>query len=110
MQRIDLAEYETAPNVPIEPTLAAELHRPPALTVVPARGVSDSWDVQAAQFVGVIQAGDIEFRIHPKVGVERLLFLLAFAADPAGWKQFTADFRRSSRLGERDRTRVCPPR
>jgi 5-methylcytosine-specific restriction enzyme subunit McrC len=92
MRRIELAEHQTRGLVALTTAEAAQLQGTPALTLTPSAGGAGLWDLRAAQYVGVIQASDLEVRIHPKVPVGRLLFLLGYAADPTGWKAFPADF------------------
>ncbi|MBL8775347.1 MAG: hypothetical protein JNK12_05430 [Acidimicrobiales bacterium] len=62
------------------------------MSVAPSTLDPDRWDVTAAQHVGIVFAGDCEVRIRPKVAVERLFFLLGYAADSTGWHQDAADF------------------
>jgi 5-methylcytosine-specific restriction enzyme subunit McrC len=43
-----------------------------------------AWELSAAAKVGATRIGDLVVRIHPKVQVDRLLFLLGYARNP-GW-------------------------
>lgn len=92
MRRIELAEHQTLSSVALTTTEAARLQGTPALTLTPSAGGAEVWDLRAAHLVGVIQTDDLEVRIHPKVSVDRLLFLLGFATDQSGWKDLPADF------------------
>jgi 5-methylcytosine-specific restriction enzyme subunit McrC len=92
MRRIELAEHQTRGSILLTTAEAAQLQGTPALGLTPSPGGAGLWDVRAAHYVGVLQASDLEVRIHPKVPVGRLLFLLGYAADPTGWKDLPADF------------------
>jgi 5-methylcytosine-specific restriction enzyme subunit McrC len=48
--------------------------------------------LRAAQHVGVIRTEGVEVRIRPKVPVERVLFLAAYATDQTGWTDTVAQF------------------
>jgi 5-methylcytosine-specific restriction enzyme subunit McrC len=47
----------------------------------------DIWSIRAAGKVGVVQIGDVEVRIRPKVLIDRLLFLLGYAIKPGDWRE-----------------------
>ncbi|PZG16119.1 restriction endonuclease [Micromonospora craterilacus] len=49
----------------------------------PADGV---WHVRAGRKVGALRIGRVEVHIEPKVPIARLLFLMGYARDPAGWR------------------------
>jgi 5-methylcytosine-specific restriction enzyme subunit McrC len=56
-----------------------------ASRVVDARGLGDgAWELTAGTKVGATRIGDLIIRIHPKVPIQRLLFLLGYARSP-GW-------------------------
>jgi 5-methylcytosine-specific restriction enzyme subunit McrC len=92
MRRIELAEHQTLGSVALSRQEAARLQGTPALTLTPSAGGAEAWDLRAAHLVGVIQSEDLEVRIHPKVPVDRLLFLLGYATDQTGWKDLPAGF------------------
>lgn len=92
MRHVDLVEYGTAFGVELDKPTAAALHGSPAVSVAPSTLDPDRWDITAAQHVGIVFAGDCEVRVRPKVAVERLFFLLGYAADSSGWHQEAAAF------------------
>ena len=74
---------------PVQLTLAeaSALNRSALVNVTPE---GDGWRVTAAYAVGVVRCGDLVVRVHPKVGVLKVLELLArargirnFAVDPS---------------------------
>ena len=48
-----------------------------------------SWDLTSTGKVGVARVGDVEIWITPKLPIDRLLFLVGYAADPRGWRDDT---------------------
>ncbi|MBG0818399.1 McrC family protein [Planomonospora sp. ID82291] len=47
------------------------------------------WEVTPRGRVGVALIGDVEVWVTPKLAIDRLLFLVGYAADPKGWRQET---------------------
>jgi 5-methylcytosine-specific restriction enzyme subunit McrC len=62
------------------------------VTVTPSVEQPGAWSVRAAQHVGVIIVDEeLEVRIRPKVPIDRLLFLVAFARDERIWRTDIVD-------------------
>lgn len=70
---------------------AAELSGLDLVDVV-AQPQSDGWVLVANSRIGVAIGNGWELRVRPKLAVPRLFFLLAYAADPRGWKDESAEF------------------
>ncbi len=70
---------------------AAELARLDLVDVV-ARPPADSWLLIADSRIGVATGRGWELRVRPRLVVPKLFFLLAYAADPKGWKDESAQF------------------
>ncbi len=85
MRRVTLAEYESLDGVELSSAEAALLSDTRALDVQPS-WQRERWTLRASSYVGVLRAGGVEVWIRPKVPVDRLLYLLGFAADPTGWR------------------------
>lgn len=83
--RFELAEYERVAGVTLTQRQARSLQSSRAIGVSPDPVVEDAWELRAAQYVGIVQAEDVEVRITPKVPVDRLMFLLAYARDERAW-------------------------
>ncbi|HEV2780179.1 MAG TPA: restriction endonuclease, partial [Actinophytocola sp.] len=56
------------------------------VTAAPSKLVRGMWDVTPKGKVGVARVGDVQLWIRPKLTINRLLFLLGYAADPKGWR------------------------
>lgn len=65
--------------------LAAEIKRS-GLVDVRLLAAPDEWELASESKVGVVVADDWELRVHPKLEIPKLLFLLAYAHSPDGWR------------------------
>jgi 5-methylcytosine-specific restriction enzyme subunit McrC len=70
---------------------AAELAALDLVDVV-AQAHGDAWLLVANSRIGVALGSGWELRVRPKLAVPQLFFLLAYAADPKGWKDESAEF------------------
>ena len=70
---------------------AAELADLDLVDVV-AQPRDDSWALVANSRIGVASGNGWELRVKPRLAVPKLFFLLAYAADPHGWKEEVAEF------------------
>ncbi len=43
--------------------------------------------LSAGSYVGVVRVGDVQLRVHPKLRIRRLLWLVGYAHDPGGWRE-----------------------
>jgi 5-methylcytosine-specific restriction enzyme subunit McrC len=55
----------------------------------PSAFEADLWELSARGPVGVARIDDAEVWITPKLPIDRLLFLVGYAADPRGWRADT---------------------
>ncbi len=70
---------------------AAEVARS-GLVDVSAEPQSDQWRLRSGSCVGIAVGDGWELRVHPKIEVQKLMFVLGYARDPSGWRQDLADF------------------
>jgi 5-methylcytosine-specific restriction enzyme subunit McrC len=63
-----------------------------SLVDVLAGPATDTWTLVSNSRVGVASGPGWELRVSPKLAVPKLFFLLAYALDPNGWKDESADF------------------
>jgi len=52
----------------------------------------NSWTLVSGSKVGVMIGDSWTLRVQPKLTVSRLMFLLGYAADPRGWRNFSVPF------------------
>ena len=91
MIRVELDEWERRSGVELTADTAAALQGTRMVNVSPSTTVPDAWDLRAAQYVGVIDVGEVELWIRPKVGVSRLLDLLLYGRQDR-WRDRIAGF------------------
>ena len=92
------------------PTLTLTQHRPklgvrlsiqerdllaslvPDLSIVPTAGSESIYELTAGSRIGNVVVGDLSIRIQPKIRIDRVLFLLSYALNPAQWMSDPFDF------------------
>jgi 5-methylcytosine-specific restriction enzyme subunit McrC len=62
------------------------------LVDVVAEPHSDAWVLVGDSRIGVAVGNGWELRVKPRIAVPKLFFLLAYATDPKGWKDESAEF------------------
>lgn len=72
--------------------------RETGLVDVVAEAAQGRWRLESGSRVGVATGATWELRVDPRIEVPQLLFLLAYALDPAGWKDEVAGFSAEPRL------------
>jgi len=83
---ISLAEYQTTTAVSLSSETRDRLaERVPSLSISPSRGMPGHWDLTPGAVVGVIDLGPLVIDIHPKLPVDRLLFLLSYSFHSGEW-------------------------
>ena len=87
MNRLEVREYESLEAVPLHHHDAAALGRSRGVSVSASAAGPGKWDIKAANYVGLVQAGDTEVHIRPKVATRRLLFLVAYSLRGQRWQE-----------------------
>ena len=85
MKRLELSEYGALEAADLSLAEVVALAATRAVEVAPSLEPG-RWKLRAAQRVGVVQVGATELWVHPKVPVNRLLYLLGYARDQRGWR------------------------
>ena len=62
------------------------------LSIEPAWGQEGFFNIEATSYVGTVDLGTTRIEIRPKIGINRLLFLLSYSVDPRDWERLEADF------------------
>lgn len=84
---LSLAEHQTTPGVKLSPGEPEELRRAVrSLVVVPSIIRPGTWDLTPGSTVGIVQLGGRTVVIRPKLDLDRVLFLVAYALDPKRWQ------------------------
>jgi 5-methylcytosine-specific restriction enzyme subunit McrC len=82
-------ELEAWAQAPVSAEIATAVAGSPLAEV---RLVGDRWHLAAGSSVGVSVGRGWELRVHPRIPIPKLLFLLAYAQDQRGWRADPASF------------------
>lgn len=85
MDPLTLTEGESAKAVRLTDAEAEALDTAELAVVSRAPG-SDCWLVAAGTKVGVVRVGTLQVSIRPKIGIDRLVFLMGYATKPKFWR------------------------
>lgn len=64
----------------------------PGVSIMGVEGEADLYRLNPGSNVGAVQLGDRRFELRPKLGVRRLMFLMAYSMDPKNWLNSDFDF------------------
>lgn len=99
MRRLELTEGEPAQVVELSQVEADALESA-ELAVVTREPGSMQWSVAPGRKVGVIQAGDLQVSVRPKIRIERLVFLMGYATSPTFWRNHSVNLDSENDLPE----------
>lgn len=85
MELLTLTEGEPTKIVQLSNAEAEALDAAELAVVTRAPG-SDNWLVAAGTKVGVVRVGALQVSIRPKISIDRLVFLMGYAAKPKFWR------------------------
>lgn len=92
MQRLILHEYRRLSAVTLTAEQVVALRREcPSVSVSPSSEGVGRWDLTPDHQVGLVRLQDLTIEIRPKLPIERVLFLIAYALDRVGWKALLAE-------------------
>lgn len=86
MRSVDLTEYRTTEGVALDPDQLRDLASlVPSMTVAPSINHPGRWNLTPGADVGIVVLGNTTITIGPKIGIDRLMFLIAYVLDPVRW-------------------------
>ena len=94
---VHLSEYGPAEDVDCQPDQAAALVATGLVEVRPTTRIGCSTLVPHGK-VGAVSAGDLHVHVAPKIGINRVLFLLEYAPGRPSWHTPTVDVARDTDL------------
>jgi 5-methylcytosine-specific restriction enzyme subunit McrC len=86
--RIELGETGRAQSR-LTPMQGQRLAASGVVRATPSAFDAGRWEITPCGPVGVARVGDVEVWVTPKLPIDRLLFLVGYAADPKGWRDET---------------------
>lgn len=91
MAEITLKEYEeTVYGGTLDSWQLSKL-RDARVDVYPESLDGTTWTLKPSSFVGALNLGSLSIVIRPKIPVDRVMFLVAYAMDPKGWRYLVSD-------------------
>jgi 5-methylcytosine-specific restriction enzyme subunit McrC len=100
MRLLTLTEYQTARHVPLTAFERDELQRLAGISIAPAAGSDDHYDLTPGSRVGAVTIGDFAVEIRPKLPIDRLLFLISYTLERRRWKDLEFDLAGADALVE----------
>ncbi len=101
MTTIQLREYDESEPIKLSIVERDALQRLIGrATISPVAERSDHYTINPKNTVGVARTGDLVVEIQPKLPIERALFLVAYALNPAYWRQHLVDLQSAETLHE----------
>ena len=88
MPTLTLVEYESRS---INVTLDLEQRKVLAgayIDVTPPTDEKAKWVLRPSSHIGTVRVGDLSIVVRPKIPVDRVMFLVAYAIDPKDWKKY----------------------
>lgn len=96
-----LTEHRCSPDVALSHAELARLREIlPSLRVVPSARGEGLYDLTPDSTIGAIQLEELSILIRPKLPISRVLFLVSYALDPRGWREWGFDFEEEHSLVE----------
>lgn len=99
MRRLTLTEGDPALPFSLTDAEAAALGSAELAIVSRTPGTAD-WTVAAGTKVGVARVGELQVSIRPKIAIDRLVFLMGYAAKPTFWRNHSVMLDAESDLPE----------
>ena len=96
MEPLRLTAWE--PKLAELPAEVAQAIKASGLVRVELERTPSTWRLVPDSRVGVVLGPDWELRVEPRLDVPKLMFLLGYARDPNGWRDFVAPMARENEL------------
>ena len=92
MQTLTLHEYENHP-VNFQPDKAQFAGLAAAgIEVTPSSSAGASYLLRPSSRIGAVSVGGLSIVVRPKIPIDRVMFLVAYALDPRDWRKYPFDF------------------
>ena len=90
MTTLTLREYKEHPvNIALDPGQLAGL-KAEHIEVSPPESSDATWVLKPSSHVGALRLGTLSIVVRPKIQVDRVMFLVAYALDPRQWRQYVS--------------------
>ena len=87
MRHLELKEYEShSGNVPLDKDQLRALADAP-IEVTPSPDADGAYRLKTSSYIGALNIGELAVVIRPKIPIDRVMFLIAYAMDPRDWRK-----------------------
>ena len=91
MMQLTLREYEPSRvNVPLDIEQRKVLAGA-CIDVTPPIDAGTTWVLRPSSCIGTVRLGDLSVIVRPKIPIDRVMFLVAYAIDPKDWRKYPFD-------------------
>ena len=95
MRRLELKEYALCPeNVPLDRDQRQAL-KDANIEVTPSPDEDGAYRLKPSSYVGAVNIGELAVVVWPKIPINRVMFLIAYAMDPKSWRGDPVDLDRT---------------
>ena len=95
MQRLELKEYTPYPrNVSLDKDQRRALTADARIEVLPSPEEEGTYRLRPSSYIGALNMGELAVFVRPKVPIDRVMFLIAYAMDPRNWRKDSVDLAR----------------
>ncbi len=91
MMQLTLREYEPSRvSVPLDIERRKVLNAA-HIEVTPPTDELATWVLRPSSYIGTVRLGDLSVIVRPKIPIDRVMFLVAYAIDPKDWRKYPFD-------------------
>ncbi len=95
MNRLELEEYEPYPeNVTLDKEQRRALIEDAHIEVRFSPDEDGTYRLNPSSYIGALNVGELAVVVRPKLPIDRVMFLIAYAMDPKNWRRNTAELAR----------------
>ncbi len=88
MQTLTLVEYEPQSVNVLPDREQLKILSSAHIDVIPPTREEETWALRPSSYVGTVRVGDLSVVVRPKIPIDRVMFLVAYAIDPKDWKKY----------------------
>ena len=88
MQTLTLREYEDCAIDVLLDVGQLDALRKHRIDVTPSTDAGYPYVLRPSSYIGTMRLGDLSIVVRPKVPIDRVMFLVAYALDPNDWKKY----------------------
>ena len=101
MHRLELKEYEPFPwNGSLDKDQRRVLRDAACIEVTLSTDEEGAFRLKPSSYIGAVNIGELVVVVRPKIPIDRVMFLIAYAMDPKGWRRDSVELARDDDILE----------